>query len=80
MSTSDSRPLSVAPLEEQLFLRFEELVAPFDRPAQGSLVLRHVPCPAGEEWQPVLESGEEFARFEHLDAGGGELDREREPV
>ena len=28
----------------------------------------------------MLEPGEQFTRFEHLDAGGGELDGEREPV
>ena len=41
---------------------------------------RHVPCPAGEERQPVLEPGEQLARLQHLDAGGGELDREWQPV
>jgi hypothetical protein len=54
-------------------------VAPGDRAAERPLALRQVPCAAREIEAPA-QTVEDLAETERADAGGGELDRERQPA
>jgi hypothetical protein len=43
-------------------------------------VLRKVAPPAREDLEPLLQAREQRLRRDHLDAGGRELDRQRQPI
>ncbi len=60
--------------------RVEQVVAPVDRAAQGLLAARDVARAGAEEVEPAREAVEDRGGGEDLDAGGGELDRERQAV
>ncbi len=60
--------------------RLEQLVAPADRRAQGSLPFRKVASALGRELEPVVERLDQLGRRQVGRAGGDELDRERQPV
>jgi len=66
--------------EERLLVRPEQAVAPVDRRAKRLLSRRQIARAAGEELEALLQPGEQRPRGEELRPGGGELDREREPV
>jgi hypothetical protein len=66
--------------EEELFFRGEEVVAPGDRVAQGLLAEWEVAGTGGEELEAAGEAGSQRLRGEDFDAGGGQLDRQRQPV
>ena len=68
------------PPEELLLLARQELVAPLDRRVQRPLPLGHVARARHEQRQALLESCEQRLGVEHLHPGGGQLDRERQPV
>jgi len=68
------------PGEQLLFVFGEELVAPIDRCLEGVLASWCVAGPDGEDRQSLLEADENLGWGEGLGAGGGELDRERQPV
>ena len=66
---------------EQLLLALvEQVVAPGDRRAKGSLALGGVARTAGQQRQPLLEPFEQRRRRQHLHARRGQLDRQRQPV
>src|SRR5690242_11072601 len=66
-------------LEQVPFLFAEEVVAPCDGCAQG-LLSGVYPAACLEQVEPPRQSVEELLRGEHGDAGGGELERERQIV
>ena len=68
------------PGEQPLLLLVEQPVAPVDRRLQRALAPRRVARPAGKHRQAALEPIEDLGRREDLGSGGGELDRERQPV
>ena len=66
--------------EHRLLLRVEQVEAPVERRAQRLLALGPVARAAAEELEPLPEAREQRLRRQQLDAGRGELDRERQPV
>ena len=67
--------------EERLLLSAEEVVAPLDRGAQRPVPLGQAGAGLGlQELEPRAEALEDVSRREQLDPGGGELERQREPV
>ena len=58
----------------------EELVAPVDGRSQGLLALGEVARAAAQEAEPVVEPVAQDLRREQPEAGGGELDRQRQAV
>ena len=69
-------------VEQALLVGGEELVRPVDRRPQRGLPRRQVgeATGRGEEAEPVAEAGEEIGRAQQPDPGGGQLDRQRQPV
>ena len=68
------------PPEQLLRLRREEVVAPGDRRLERPVALGQVMRTLGEERQTRAQAFEQDVRAEQLEARGGELEREREPV
>ena len=68
------------PLEHPLLGGFEQRVAPFDRRPEGLLALGHVAGRAAEELEAAAEPVAQRLRREQAEAGGRELDRERQAV
>jgi hypothetical protein len=68
------------PRKRQLLVLAEQLVTPGDRAPQRALAYRRVACSRRQEVEAALEAPEDLAWPEHLDAGGGELQRQRETV
>ena len=68
------------PGEQSLLILVEQPVAPVDRRLQRALALRRVARAAGQHRQAALEPVEDLGRREDLGSGGGQLDRERQPV
>ena len=66
--------------EEVLLLGLEQLVAPVDRGPQRLLACRSVGGAADEEGEPLVEALEDGLRRQQPDAGGCQLDRERQAV
>jgi hypothetical protein len=66
--------------EEPLLVAIEQVVAPLDRASKRPLPLGKVPPLADEKRETAFESRQHVRGFEHLDPGGGELDRERKSV
>lgn len=66
--------------EQALLVGPEQVVAPRDGIAQRPLPVGQVAGPAGQKLKPALEAGDHRFRLKQLDAGGGELDRERQAV
>ena len=66
--------------EERLLVRGEQVVAPGDRVAHRLLPGRQVAVAARQERQAPLQPGQQCRRREDLDAGGGQLDRQRQAV
>ena len=66
--------------EQELGLGVEQVVAPADRRAQGLLALRRVARTRAQEIQPAAEAVEDLGGGEDLDAGGRELDRQRQAI
>ena len=60
--------------------RVEQVVAPADRRAQRLLALGRVARAGAEQVEPARQAVEDLGRGEDLDPGGGELDRQRQPV
>ena len=58
----------------------EQLVAPVDRGAQGLKPGQGRARPAGQEAEAIREAGCDLLDREHPHPGGGELDRQRQPV
>ena len=67
------------PGEEPLFRVRQELVAPFDGSAEGSLTLGHVGRP-GPKGKAASQVGQKLGRREQSELGGRELDGQRQPV
>ena len=67
-------------LEEPLLGGAQELVAPLDRRAQRLLPLGQIAGAAAEVLEAAAESIPERLRREEVQARGGELDRQRQPV
>ncbi len=70
---------SEAPEHGLLFLA-EEVVAPVERRPEGALALGRRSPPVSEDRELVVEPVGELRRREHAQPGGGELDRERDPL
>ncbi len=68
------------PHEQTLLRRLEEVVAPVDCRAERALALWCVSCSSPEQQQSVVEPLEQGRGGQGADAGGGELDRKRQPV
>jgi hypothetical protein len=68
------------PAEEGPLLSAQQIVAPADGVAQRPLPRRQVAGTTGQYPQPVSQALQEDGGREELDAGGGQLDRERQPV
>ncbi len=68
------------PPEQRLLVRRQQVVAPGDGVAQGPLAGRQVARAAGQQRQPALHPLEHRPRRQRPDAGGGQLDRQRQPV
>jgi len=66
--------------EERLLRRSEQVVAPGDRVAHRALAVGEIPRTTGEQTQPFGEVSQEGRWREDIQAGGGELDRERQTV
>ena len=79
-ASSVQPPAKTASRAKRSCSRRQQVVAPGDRRAQRPLPLRRRPRSAGEQGQPLLEPFEQDRRRERLDAGGRELDRERQAV
>ena len=58
----------------------QQAVAPLDRGPQRPLALREVDRSLHLQREPLVEGGEDLRRREHDEAGGDELDRQRQPV
>src|SRR6185369_16193238 len=70
-----------AELAKQALLdRLHQVIAPGDRRAQRLLPFGQVPRAAGQQRQAVLQPREQARRREHRQAGGRELERQRQPV
>ena len=67
-------------LEEPLLRRTQELVAPLDRRPERLLARGQVAGAAAERLQAAGEPIPKRLRREEVQSGGGELDRERQPV
>ena len=67
-------------LEATLLLVAEQVVGPGDRVAHRPLPVRQVAIAAGQDRQPILQSGEERLWREHADPRRGQLDGQRQPV
>ena len=67
-------------LQRRLLDRLEQRVAPVDRRNERLLPSRHVSRAAGEEREPLLQTARDLGQREQPDAGGRELDRERQAV
>ena len=68
------------PAEETLLRLVQEAVAPVHRGAQRLLPFGKVPRATGEQLQAAFQAGPHRRRGEQLDAGRGELDRQRQAV
>src|SRR5207302_3477454 len=68
------------PAEERLFGGREQVVAPRDGAAQGLLPLGQVARAASQQRQPAGEAREQRLGRQEAGAGGGQLDRQRQPV
>src|SRR5829696_3096015 len=68
------------PSEQLLFVRSEQVVAPGDRVTHRALAVGEIPRTTGEQAQPFGEVGQEGRWREDVQAGGGELDCERQTV
>ncbi len=66
--------------KEQLLLGLQQIVAPGDLVAQRALAGRQVLGAVGEQGQPFLQPRGQGSRPKELEAGGGQLDRQRQPV
>ena len=66
--------------EEVLLGGDKKLIAPFDRPTQGSLALRKVTSAAGQKREALVDSCEELLRREDFDSRGREFQRKRQVV
>jgi len=66
--------------EAGLFLGLEQVVAPRDRAAQGSLPLGRVPPAARQQGQAAIEALEDLLRRERPHARCGQLEGEREMI
>ncbi len=68
------------PGEQPLLLLCQQVVGPLDRRSQRPLALGEIARSAGQQRQAMLEPFEDLRRGEGLDAGGRELERQREVV
>jgi hypothetical protein len=68
------------PPEERLLCLAEEVVAPGDRIAQRPLAGGQVARAAGQRQPPIAQPGQQRRRREDPALGGGQLDRQRQPV
>src|SRR5262249_42534139 len=66
--------------EERLLGVVEQVVAPVDRVAHRLLPQGQITRTTAEQWQSLLQALQQRRRGQDFDAGGRELDREREPV
>ena len=66
--------------EKHLLVEGEQVVAPCDRSAKGALSFGQVARAAGQQTQTPLEARQDLCRGERLDAGGRQLDGQREVV
>jgi len=68
------------PSEQRLLLLGQQVVAPGDRVPQRAQALGQVGGAAGEQGQPVGQARQQRLGRQDLDPGGGQLDRQRQPV
>ena len=68
------------PREERLLGAGEQTVAPVERGAERLLALRQVAGAFGEQLERRCRAGEQSRPARAAGPGGGELDRERQPV
>ena len=66
-------------VQQRLLVAVQKLVAPFDEAAE-SVAARLGADPVLEQREAALDDRVELREAEHVDAGGGELDRQRQPV
>jgi hypothetical protein len=66
--------------EQGLLGAAEEIVAPGDRVAQRPLAGRQVAPAADQQRQPPLQAGQHRLGRQQPDAGGGKLNRQRQPI
>ena len=67
-------------LKESFFAIVEEIVAPVDQRAQRLLSWQRIAASAGEDAETFVEAFRELMNVDHLDAGCGEFDCERDAV
>jgi hypothetical protein len=58
----------------------EQVEAPVQGAAQGSLTLRQIAWAGRQQPQAVADPGQQRLRRQHPDPGGGKLDGQRQPV
>src|SRR6266851_1595354 len=68
------------PLEESLLLLGEQVVAPGDSASQRPVTVGEIVGPGGQQVQRTLQAGEHGLRRQEADTGGGQLDRQGQPV
>lgn len=66
--------------EQRLLRRREQVVTPGEGRAQRALPRRQIERPTGQELQPSLQARQQRVRRRDPDAGGGQLQRERQSV
>ena len=66
--------------EERLLVGIEQVVAPGDGRAHAAQACRLVARAAGQQRQHAVEPCQQLRRRKHLDAGGGQLNREWQAV
>src|SRR5690606_41917883 len=68
------------PREESPLALAEERLAPLQRRSEGALSGWGLPRAAPEHVEGTLETSQDLLRREDTDAGGGELDGQRQPI